>query len=240
MKTIMAIISLALLLITSGVLSAKEPEEEKRPTIAVTGVASELYPPDIVTIILAVETQSKTASESVAQNSKISEKVVSTLKALINTSLGDSIKTSSYSVRPVYEYDNMKKKSVLTGYRSVHQVTVKTKKVTTAGSIIDRAIESGANRAQSITFSLAEEKDYCGSVLEKAAEKAQKEASVVAHSFGMKLAGIKHIAPSCRKEFTPVPREMVMQTKAAEAPGVPIESGDIEVYGSVNVVFYIE
>jgi len=240
MKTIITSILVVMLLITSHVISAKEPEEDKRATISVTGVASEFFPPDIVTVTLSVETQSRTASESVAQNSKISEKVVNTLKALIDPSSGDLIKTSSFSVRPVYEYDTVRKKSVLTGYRAINQVTVKTTKVAAAGSVIDRAIESGANRVQNITFSLAEEKDYCDSVLKKAAEKARREAAVVAQSFGMKVTGIKHISPSCRKEFPPIPREMRVEAKAAEAPATPIEAGDIAVYGSVSVEFFIE
>jgi uncharacterized protein YggE len=32
---------------------------------------------------------------------------------------------------------------------------------------------------------------------------------------------------------------MVMEAKATETPETPIEAGDIVIYGTVNVVFYI-
>lgn len=232
---------ITLLFISLHPVSATEPEgEDKRGTISVTGVASEYYPPDIVTITLSVENISKTASDSVAQNSMRAEKVVSKLKTLIDPSSGDSIKTSSYSVRPVYEYDNVKKRNVLTGYRVVNQVTVRTKKIETVGALIDKAIENGANQVQGITFTLADEKDYCDRVLKKATARAEREATVVAQSLNVKIAGIKYIEPSCRKEARyPVQRVMVMEAKAAEAPETPIEAGDIVIYGTVNVVFYI-
>ncbi len=243
MKSITRILfaTLTLSLIFLHPVSATEPEEgDKRGTISVTGVASEYYPPDIVTITLSVETISKTALDSVAQNSMRAEKVVSKLKTLVDPSSGDSIKTLSYSVRPVYEYDNVKKRNVLTGYRVINQVTVRTKKIETVGALIDKAIENGANQVQGITFSLADEKDYCNSVLKKATAGAEREASVVAQSLNVKIAGVKHISPSCRKEaHYPVHGEMLMEAKAAETPETPIEPGDIAIYGTVNVVFYI-
>jgi uncharacterized protein len=229
-----------LLIVLHPVLAAEPAEEDKRGTISVTGIASEYYPPDIVTITLSIETISKTASDSVAQNSMRAEKVVSKLKTLVDLSSGDSVKTSSYSVRPVYEYDNVKKRNVLTGYRVINQVTVRTKKIETVGVLIDKAIEMGANQVQGITFTLTDEKDYCGSVLKRATERAEREATVVAQSLHVKIAGIKHVAPACRKEARyPVHREMLTEAKAAETPETPIESGDIAIYGTVNVVFFI-
>jgi hypothetical protein len=243
MKSITRILfaALTLSIIFLHPVFATEPEgEDKRGTISVTGVASEYYPPDIVTLTLSVETISKTASDSVAQNSMRAEKVVSKLKTLVDLSSGDSIKTSSYSVRPVYEYDNVKKRNVLTGYRVINQVTVRAKKIDTVGALIDKAIEMGANQVQDIIFTLADEKDYCNGVLKRAAERAEREATVVAQSLNVKIAGIKHISSSCRKEARyPVQRGMVMEAKAAETPETPIEAGDIVIYGTVNVVFYI-
>jgi len=241
-KTKILVAFLFLLFISSRHVLATEPcGDDKRGTISVTGIASEYYPPDVVTIILGIETMSKTASEAVTQNSLKAEKVVGTLKTLVDISHGDSIKTTAYSVKPTYEYDNVKKKSILTGYRVLNQVTVRTKKMQSIGSLLDKAIENGANTVQGITFSLDEEKAHCEGVLRKATQKAHREATLVAESLGVKITGIKQALPSCGRE-TPYPlsREVVMEAKAAEAPETTIEAGDIAVKGTITIVFYIE
>jgi len=208
-------------------------EKGEKGTISVTGTASGYYPPDVVIVTLSVETFSKTASEAVAQNSIKADKMVSTLKTFITPSLGDSIKTSFYSVRPVYE-----KMKVLSGYRVINQVTLRTKRTEEVGDLIDKAIEIGANVVQGIDFTIEDEKAFCDSILKKAIERAKREAEVVAQSTGMKITGIKNISPTCRKEtHYPFQREMLMEAKISETP---IEAGDIAINATVNVVFYIE
>jgi uncharacterized protein YggE len=218
---------------------AQELKEEKG-TISVTGEAREYNTPDTALMTLGVETTGKTVSETVAENNKRSEGVVSALKSLISPAAGDSIKTSSYAIQPVYEYDNVKKKSILTGYRVLNQVTVRTKKIEIAGKIIDNAIQSGANQVQSISFMLSEEKEYCEGVLRKAAEGAKREAFFVARTLGTTISGIKSISPSCGRQPQPIHRQPVMEMKmAAAAPETALEAGDVVVSATVNVVFYI-
>lgn len=225
---------------TLGLSNAQESREEKG-TISVTGEAREYYTPDTALITIGVETTGKAASETAAENSKKTQDMVSALKSLISPASGDSLKTSSYTVQPVYEYDNVKKKSILNGYRVFNQVTVRTKKIEIAGRIIDNAIQSGANQVQGITFTLSEEKEYCEDILRRAAERAKKEASFVARTLGTAIAGIKTISPSCGRQLHPIYRQAVMETKMANAvPETSIEAGDIMVSATVNVVFYLD
>jgi uncharacterized protein YggE len=159
--------------------------------------------------------------------------VVSILKTFITPSLGDSIKTSSYSVRPVYE-----KMRVLSGYKVINQVTLRTKRIEAVGNLIDKAIESGANIVQGIDFTIEDDKAFCESILKEAIERAKKEAEIAAKSASVKITGIKNISPICRKEtHYPFQREMLMEAKISETP---IEAGDIAINATVNVVFYIE
>jgi uncharacterized protein YggE len=154
---------------------------------------------------------------------------------------GTSIKTSSFSVEPIYEYDNINKRNLLTGYRARHQVTVTIRKVEMAGTIIDSGIQNGANEVDGVTFALTELKEYCEGVLKKAAEKAQREAAFVARTLGTRISAVKNISPSCGTEIPrPIYREALMATRAAPARETSIESGDIAVNASVSIVFYIE
>lgn len=226
--------------ISTGTGDCASKDTQERGTISVTGEAKDYFSPDIATINLAVETSEKTANEAVLQNSKKAEKVVKTLKLLISPDRGDSIKTSSYTVQPVYEYDNVRKKSVLTGYRARHQVTVRTEKIESAGMIIDNAVQNGANEVMGVNFALMEVKEYCDGVYKKAADKARREAAFVAQALGTKITGIKSITPSCGMEAPrPIYRQAMTEVMAAPAE-TTIETGDIAVNASVNIVFYIE
>lgn len=223
-----------------GLSNAHESKEEKG-TISVMGEASEYYPPDTVLITLGVETTGKTVSGTVVENSRKSEGVVSALKNLIRPTAGDSIKTSSYTVQSVYEYDNATKKSILTWYKVLNQVTVRSKEIEKAGRIIDTAMQSGANQVQGISFTLSEEKEYCEGILKRAAERAKREASFVAQTLGTTIAGIKTISPSCGRQLLPIYRQAVMETKMMSAASeTSIEAGDIMVSATVNVVFYLD
>ena len=222
-------------------LSYAHELKEERGTISVVGEARQYYSPDTVFITLGVETTGKLASETVAENSKKSEALVSALKSLISPASGDSVKTSSYTVQPVYEYDNATKKSILTGYKVLNQVTVRSKKIEIAGRIIDNAMQSGANQVQSISFTLSEEKECCEDILKKAAEGAKTEASFVARALGTRISGIKSISPFCGRQPHPIYRQAVMETKmAAAVPEPSIEPGDILISATVNVVFYLD
>ena len=222
-------------------LSYAQELKEEKGTISVIGEAREYYTPDTVFITLGVETTGRTVSETVAENSKKSERVVSALKSLISPADGDSIKTSSYTVQSVYEYDNVKKKSILTGYKVLNQVTVRSNEIEAAGRITDNALQSGANQVQGIRFTLSEEKEFCENILRKSAERAKREASFVARTLGTTISGIKSISPSCGRQPHPVYREVATETKmVAAAPETPLEAGDIMVSATVSVVFYID
>jgi hypothetical protein len=224
----------------SGVWYAQELKEEKG-TVAVVGEAREYHTPDTVFITLGVETTGKTVSETVAENNRKSERVTGALKSLISPADGDSIKISSYTVQPVYEYDNATKKNIFIGYKVLNQVTVRSKKIESAGKVIDNALQSGANQVQGINFTLSEEKEHCDGVIKKAAEGARKEALFVARTLGTTISGIKSISPSCGRQPHPIYRQAAMEAKmAAAAPDTSLEAGDIMVSATVSVVFYID
>jgi len=216
-------------------------EKDERGIISVTGEAKDFFHPDTAMIMLAVETTAKTASEAVSENSKRAEKVVKALKPLINSERGDAIKTSSFSVQPVYEYDNAKKRNFLTGYRARHQITVRTERIETTGRIIDSGIQSGADEIDGVNFLLARLKDYCEGVYKDAASRARRDAAFVARTLGVKISGIKSISHSCGTETPrPIFAQGLMAAKSAALPETAIEAGDIAVSASVSVVFYME
>jgi uncharacterized protein YggE len=238
-----ALLALGLcILLSAGTLHA-EPETDRGGTISVTGTSSEEYPPDTAEMVLAIETSASTVTFATNRNRTKTEKVLAALDELINREEGDTIKTSTYSLYPEYEYDQLTKKNKLKGYKVVNQITIKVKDIENIGKLVDSATSEGANRVHNIRFSLSDDIDYCKFLLEKATERARSEAEVVAQAFGLNLMGIKDASISCGSE-TPksvyrlerMAREEVSRSRAM----TPVEAGTIRLQGTVKAVFSVE
>ena len=211
-------------------------------TITTSSSYFENFPPDTAVIVLSIETQAKTASEAAALNSKKANNVIDKIKTLIDKNSGDFIKTSGYSVFPVYDYNNILKKQQLTGYRVSNQLTVTTKQLSNVSKILDSSIENGANNVQGISFTIDDKKDYCNIVTSKAVKKAREQALSVAKALGVTVSGVKNVNVSCGSSYmeSAVPFMAKSAMAGAYAVSTPIESGEVRIQGNVNIDFYIE
>ncbi|MEW6601274.1 MAG: SIMPL domain-containing protein [Nitrospirota bacterium] len=230
------------IMLASTAAAAESEGEGKRGTVSVTGTATDNYSPDTATLLLAIENTASTVLQVTQKNNAISEKVISGVKKLLKPDAGDAVKTSSYSLDPVYEYDQGTRKNKFIGYKAVNQITVKTKQISNLGRFIDSAVEQGANRVDNISFSLSDTKGFCKSLLRQATEQARSDAEVVATSLGTRIAGIKDISASCGGEM---PRPLYRLGMAAEdamaaKSATPVEAGTLMLQGTVNAVFYID
>ncbi len=234
-----AVVFSTLLAAVSRADDVREKGADER-TLAATGSAYEEKAPDSVVIEIAVETAGNRAVEAVAENSVKTGRVIEAIRKRLD---GDgSIKTSSYDVQPVYEYDKLKRKDILAGFRAANHVTVKTKKINDAGEIIDDAVKNGANRINGLRFFVSDESGLCVSALTKASENAKALADATAKAMGVGLKGVKHIAPYCGVEQQRASYQTGADVVALEAKGVPqtpVEPGAIKVSGTVSVIFYI-
>lgn len=229
-------------LLAINTVRAEDQQNDKRGTISATGTASENYPPDTAEIILATETTAMTVSQATQKNNTLSEKVINRVKKIIKPEEGDTIKTSSYSLQPAYEYDQTENKNKFIGYRVTNQISVSTKQIANAGKLIDAATEAGANRVDNISFTISAKSDYCKHLLRQATERARSEAEVVAQSLGTKIAGVKEASSSCGAEMhRPVYQFGMAQEDAMMAKsGAPVEAGTLMLQGTVRTVFYLD
>ncbi len=242
-KPLVSLIALALIVLYCPVNNTANAEQnDQKSSINVTGQASDNFMPDTVFLTLSVETVKKTVLESTSENSQKTEKVINELKKLINENDGDYIKTTSFSVDPVWEYNKDKNKNYLTGYRVTNQITVKTKQIKTAGKIIDSAVNSGANNVQNLNFSIENNKQYCNALLIKASQSALDQAGVVAKALGYSIDGIDTASVSCGTEsaYTYYNKSFLTAAVAESSmSSTPVESGTIKINASVNAKFYL-
>lgn len=211
-------------------------------TITVTGSVSDDFVPDTAIVNLAVESVMATARESAQVNATKSEQLVAAMKGLVDTTDGDTVTTSSYSVQPVYEYDEKLKKNKISGYRTFNQVTLKTKKIKSVGLIIDSGLKNGANNVTDIRFTLRDNRQQCDQLLIRAAQRARSEADIVASALGVRLDTVRHASPSCTGEQRPIPvyRSMAVSRSMDSAePATPVEAGVLTLTGQLQVEFTV-
>lgn len=174
------------------------PSREK--VISVTGTATTSVDPDLLVIQFGVETQEKTARQALEANSNLMTNVVS---AIINAGISeDDIGTSRFNIQPIY--DSYKEPLTgrytqeLIGYRVSNIVMVETKNLDSAADIIDGGVSAGANRVDSVYFTLSPQKqlDVKDDLISKAVENAQSKANKALEPVNHKIIGVKAISLS--------------------------------------------
>jgi len=219
--------------------SAEVDQSEK--TISVVGTASSSVEPDTLLITFGVETQSSTAKESLSSNSA---KLQSAIDAIRSVGISDDdLSTSQFSIYPIYDsYQDKitgKYTQELIGYRASNILTVETSKLSSAASIIDSAVAAGANRVDSVTFTLSpeileKEKD---ALIENAVLDARQKATKALDPLGYKIIGVKSVVLS--DGMTPYYEPKMRASYDSFAESAPVFSSDQDVSTSASVVFLI-
>jgi len=222
-------------------LKKYDPSEQ---TISVSGTAMASSNPDSLVIVLGVESEAKTANESLSQNS---DSLNSVIFALANSGISeDEIQTSNFSIYPIY--DSIKDFSgnwqqILNGYRVSNILLIQTDKINSAGDIIDAAVSSGANRVDNISFELSDDKlqkisdDLIANAINDATQKAEKALVPL----NQKIVGVKSVVihDNVVPYYDSPMRASFDGFAESSMKSAPIMSGDEEITTSVSVVFYI-
>lgn len=230
--------ALAFLLISANVFALEGPTAG---TLSVSASENGFFRPDTAQLTVAVETTEKTVDLAARENARKANAVVKELKAFLNKKIGESIKTSLYTVQPVYTWDTARKKNILTGYRVINQIVIKTHRTGLVSRLIDSAIAAGANRMDSLNFSLENQTAYCTELIVKATQKAMQRAKTLAATLGVKLGKVKNASSSCERSrsFGPIGRSM-LEARKVQGPATPIEGGQSELSATAKIVFLIE
>jgi uncharacterized protein YggE len=228
---------LALVLIPALASAQPAPQSTPVPSIDVTGTAEVRAAPDRATLDIAVETHAATAAQAASENATLAQKIAAALKA----KLGDSgrIQTGSYNLMPDYRQKAGEVSPEIIGYRAVNTVTVETTALDRVGPLIDAAIGAGANRIDSVSFTLRDESGPRNEAIAKAAADAVGQARALAQALGVKLKRVLHATTNA--EPRPI-RFMGMGARmAAAAPPepTPISPGQITIPASVSLTYEI-
>lgn len=164
--------------------------EPRERTISVTGSATAVLEPDVLSIELGVETQASAALAALEQNSRL---VSSVFAALRDAGLPDGdVSTGRLSIYPVYDYGE---RQVLLGYRVFNQISISTSMLDSAAAIVDGAVGAGANRVDSVSFGLSPERasEARDALTESAVQDARSRADLALEPLGYRVIGVKSV-----------------------------------------------
>ena len=239
-------ISVSSLYLDNNKVTAQEKQSDIRERmISVTGTATTSVEPDLLVITFGVETQEITAKNALDANSQTMNEIV---RAIKSTKIAENdISTSRFNIYPVYEgYEDpttKRWKQELTGYQVTNTITVETTKLDLAANIIDFAVTSGANRVDSVSFTLSPEKhlQLKDELIEQAILNAKIKAENALAPLDYSITGVKAISLSEFGMPSPMPIfDMAFEESfAMKSYGAPVFSSDHDVSTTANVIFTI-
>lgn len=210
--------------------------------ISLSGSTSKEVEPNIARINFAVENTGNDAQSATSNNNTISNKIMTALKA-ISVQGSDVIRTTNFSVRPVYQ--TIAGKKTIKNYIASNSVNVETKDISKVAKYIDTAIANGANRVNGLNFSFENDKSICTELYPEVIKDLKKQAQTLANAAGSSLDGLKHMNATCSMDNIVsngryYEKNMAMDSVAAEGASTPVEAGKVKVRVYVNADFYVK
>ncbi len=210
--------------------------------ISINGTSEKEVDPNYAEITFAIENTASDAQKASTENNTISNEIITALKQITN-SQDDVIKTTNFSVRPVYATNGGKR--VIKNYTAVNSVTVKTKDTSKVSKLIDTAIASGANRVNGLVYGFEGEKKACAEMYPELIKDIKSQANILATAAGTTLDGLKHMNASCNMDgFSSNGRfyakNVLADGAVAESTQAPLEKGKVKIRVYVNADFYVK
>lgn len=202
------------------------------PRIDVTASGKVYAAPDKATVQIGVNTQSKSVSEALKQNSQDTTAVIEQVKGL-GVDAKD-IQTSNFSISPTYDESY----TVVTGYQVSNTVMVTIRDLSQTGALLDGVVEAGANNITGLSFDIADPTELQAEARAQAIVNAKLKAEQMAEAAGVSLGEIISINESISygQPMYAMERGMV----AADAMQVPVETGQQQISVDVSISYRIK
>jgi uncharacterized protein YggE len=229
-----AIVAIVLISVIAATrpINIQTPSTTPQPkTLQVTGQGTVSVIPDEALLLLAVQTQSTSATQASGDNAAIMSKVID---ALVSVGIGKSaIETVSYSLTPIYEskQDQTTPPRIL-GYVARNAIQVTITDFGLVGKALDTAIGAGINEVQGVVFTLSDA-SYAAvqkQALQLAIQDADAKAKDMASNLGVTLIGPISVSPGYT--FQPA-----FERLATATPQTPIQPGPLQVTANVQIVY---
>jgi len=205
----------------------------ERNVLRVSGSGEAKASPDVAYVTVGVITEGKRAQEAAQANANLTQKVMDALRG--RGIAEKDIQTSNYSVQPRYE-DRPGRPPVIAGYQVSNQVRATVRKLDSVGSVIDAALDAGANNVQDVYFGLEAREKAEAEALTKAVQDARRKAETLAKAAGVRVVSVLQIQEGGFVRPVPILDARMEMVKAAGA-ATPVAPGELTVSANVMMVF---
>lgn len=196
-------------------------------SIVVNGTGSVATVPDRAQLSFGVSSDAKTASAALRANAAEMTKVIAAVKA--QGIAGADIRTELVSLSPRTTPNG----DGIIGYTAANSVAVTLRNLDKVGSVIDAAVDAGANQVSGPNLVRSEATSLYRQALRAAIADAKGKAQTIARASGLHLRRITDVSESGSG-----PPVQATAEKSA-APSTPIEPGTQLVEASVTVTFSV-
>lgn len=206
-----------------------------KTNIGVSGTGKVSVTPDTAIASIGVEITALTLAEATAEASAKMTAVIDAIKAA-GVAAAD-IQTTNYNVYPITNVPKENETATITAYRVSNIVTVKIRDITQVGTVLDAALEAGANSVNSVYFTVNDPSAAQEEARTAAVKDAMAKAQTLATAAGVQLGSIISIS---ELSGVPIPYANAyggMMAPQASGAG-PVETGSTEI--TVNVEMHFE
>jgi uncharacterized protein YggE len=218
----------------------------EKPTISVVGEAERKISPDETKVSLAVENTEANANLARKDNAEKIDRIITVLKN--NGLTNENISTSSFEIRPNYDTSNNNFEKIVS-YTALNKITLTTTSNANISSLIDFAVNSGANRVDSIEFTTSNKvlnENFKG-LLKEAFNDAKQKAEILSNEGNFLINGVKNIDLAQDNGYNPpIPyyafdqERMSSTAEKADAPPTQIIPQENTLSVTIPITFFID
>ncbi|MCM2560650.1 SIMPL domain-containing protein [Lutimaribacter sp. EGI FJ00015] len=222
------------LILAAALIMAAVPAlaQDTARIMTVTGNGVTTQAPDMMIVMVGVESRKKTAQEAMAETSAAMTRLQERLQA--EGVAPRDIQTTQVSLDAVYD-NQPDRQRTLAGFSASNTVTVRVRELAKAGSILGALVEDGANRIGRVSFALQDSTKAMDDARRDAVSDARRKATLLAEAAGVQLGALRDI----REVGGGNPDPMPMARMAAESV-VPLAEGELTLNAAVTLVYEIE
>ncbi len=210
--------------------------QENERVMRVNGSATVSLAADTATIQIGVNTRKDTVREAQSENARL---MAAVMQAIKDAGVDEKdIVTSQFNVFSNFDYeiDSFGKEIRKLHYEVQNNVSVTIHDLTMIGTLLDAAMDAGANTSYGITFSSTKQNEAYLKALARAVEDAQQKAQVLAAAAGVELGQLTQITTGQNTVVFGRDAYGISNTysyDAKAAAGTSITSGDVSVMADV-------
>ena len=229
------LLAIAVLICTISALGQQQNTAIMPNTIYIGGEGKFETAPDMAVITFGLSAQENSSKAAYDRAAQLAEQI---RKLLRNNGIDPKQAEIGYfSLRPVYDYRNPKRK--LIAYRGNSSVTLKLKDFSKVGPILQGLADMDITENQQVSYILDNMDEAKVKAAQDALQRAKMEAAAVATSGGRVLGDMIHVSVDTFEPPRPVPmmRAMAMEKSAAPEATAEFSAEKITVTARVNAVF---